>query len=231
LWRDDSYPERVTSPGALHELLRNLPVLQAHADPFETDTAPSDPAELFVSWLLAAVEARVAEPHTMTISTADEHGRPDARVLILRDLDADGWWFASATGSAKVRQLEANPLAALTFYWQELGQQVRVRGPVVRAGEARTAADFNRRSTAAQAVTLTQQQSQPAGSRAEIANAIAAKRAELDGGAEPTASAWTLRAVAAESVEFWQADSERQHARLAYTRTATGEWNRQLLWP
>lgn len=69
----------------------------------------------------------------MTLSTVDPHGVPDARVVVLKDVDADGWAFASTKTSAKGSQLEASSHAALTFCWQPVMRSVRVRGPVEEA--------------------------------------------------------------------------------------------------
>src|SRR3984957_20724130 len=78
----------------------------------------------------------------MTLSTVDAEGRPDARVLILKDVDPDGWQFATATVSAKGSQLAATPHAALSFHWREVGRQVRVRGQVAPADPSVSAGDF-----------------------------------------------------------------------------------------
>ncbi|MFG2373250.1 pyridoxal 5'-phosphate synthase [Streptomyces sp. NPDC048504] len=119
------------------------------------------PSELFTEWLLGALEAGVREPQAMTVSTAGADGNPSARTLILKGVGPDGWRFASDGGSVKARDLAQQPFAALTFYWSPLARQVRVRGPVVTAGEADSAADFPARSTSARAEALAGRQSQP----------------------------------------------------------------------
>ena len=78
----------------------------------------------------------------MTLSTIDQSGRPDARMLILKDLDGAGWHFAVHAASRKGRDLATRPVAALTFYWPELVRQVRVRGPVIADASEVAAADF-----------------------------------------------------------------------------------------
>ncbi len=75
----------------LHQVLRELPVLAATPPYFAVEDAPDDPADLFRAWLFRAISAGVTEPHAMTLSTCDADGRPDARVLILKDLDERGW--------------------------------------------------------------------------------------------------------------------------------------------
>jgi pyridoxamine 5'-phosphate oxidase len=95
------------------DLLRGLPVFGRPLPAFDPESAPGEPSALFLSWLHAAIDAGVSEPHAMTLSTVDAEGRPDARVLILKDVDADGWQFATATVSAKGSQLVGRQSAVI----------------------------------------------------------------------------------------------------------------------
>lgn len=115
----------------LREVLRQLPVLAGTSSTFDPASAPEDPVELFTAWFTHAVSAGVAEPQSMTVSTVDEYSRPSARVLILKDVDEAGWHFAVSAVSRKGRELDANPVAALTFYWTQLG---RSADPGLRPG-------------------------------------------------------------------------------------------------
>ena len=122
----------------VRDLLRGLPVFDRPLPAFDTESVPGEPSALFLSWLHEAIDAGVSEPHAMTLSTVDADGRPDARVLILKDVDADGWQFATAATSAKGAQLAASTHAALSFHWREQGRQVRVRGAVTAAERLRS---------------------------------------------------------------------------------------------
>jgi len=130
--------------------LRALPSLAGTAPTFDRESLPGDPVELFLEWFEHVERAGVAEPHAMTLSTVDEHGVPDARILLLKDVDESGWAFASTKTSAKGLQLAANPQAALTFWWQPLARSVRIRGPVVETSREESLADLHARSAAAQ---------------------------------------------------------------------------------
>ena len=81
---------------SVRDLLRGLPVFGHPLPAFDTDSVPGDPSALFLSWLHEAIDAGVSEPHAMTLATVDDEGRPDARVLILKDVDAGGRRPASA---------------------------------------------------------------------------------------------------------------------------------------
>jgi pyridoxine/pyridoxamine 5'-phosphate oxidase len=86
----------------------------------------------------------------MTLSTVDADGMPDARVLVLKDVDERGWAFASTRSSVKGGQLDDEPHAALTFWWQPVVRSVRIRGRVVEASRDESLADLRARTAAAQ---------------------------------------------------------------------------------
>ncbi|MBE3015738.1 pyridoxal 5'-phosphate synthase [Microbispora sp. NEAU-D428] len=217
--------------GSIRDLLRGLPVFDAELPGFDVDAAPSDPVALFVEWLTSAVEAGVREPHAMSLATADAGGRPSSRVLICKDLGADGtWYFATSAGSRKGRELAATPYAALAFYWPEQGRQIRVRGTAFAADAQRSAADFLARSPGARADALTGRQSQVLDKPSDLEAALRAAHAQIEAHPEVVAPGWTLYGVRAEEVEFWQADHDRRHIRLRYTREDAA-WARHRLWP
>ena len=213
---------------ALRDLLRTLPVFSGVMRDFDPAMVPGSPHELFALWLREAIEDSVVEPHAMTLATSD--GVPDARVLILKDLDEEGWWFATNTHSAKGIQLTNRAAAALTFYWPEVGRQVRVRGSIIAASKERSAADFRARGTAARAVALASRQSQELTDRRVCAAAVADAERRLAADRDLIAGTWQANALAAATVEFWQADKDRQHVRVQY-RSDNNEWSHILLWP
>jgi pyridoxamine 5'-phosphate oxidase len=212
-------------------VLRELPVFATTPPPFDTNRAPDDPVALFIEWLDGAIALRVAEPHAMTLSTIDADGAPDARVLILKDVDHRGWWFAGSSTGRKGHQLEQRSAAALTFYWPALGRSIRVRGRVATASPERSAADFQERGFGARAVALASEESAPLGSLAECAVAVTAARAMLHANPNLGSPSWTRYVVEPDRVEFWQADADRQHLRLCYTKSTGDGWSRGLLWP
>ncbi|WP_331717299.1 pyridoxine/pyridoxamine 5'-phosphate oxidase [Yinghuangia sp. ASG 101] len=186
---------------------------------------------LFVDWLTQAHRSGPPEPHTMTVSTVDEDGLPDARVLILKNVDARGWQFAAHADSPKGRQITANPHAALGFHWGPLGRQARVRGTVAAAPAEHSAADFLGRSVAARAQALLGRQSEHMASAAERDRALEESLARVEREPGLTDPAWTLFTVVPLTVEFWQANRSRVHTRLRYERpTPEGDWSRHLLW-
>ena len=140
-------PDRSSFPDT-RAWIRALPALGG-ATPAPADTLPVSPTALFLDWIEQAVEAGVPEPHAAALSTVDADGNPDARFLLLKDVTEQGFWFSGDARSPKGRDLAANPVAALSFYWREQGRQVRVRGTVVEGDPALSARDFRERSVTA----------------------------------------------------------------------------------
>jgi pyridoxamine 5'-phosphate oxidase len=214
----------------LKALLRTVPTLTGSPPSFDPASAPDDPSELFVEWLVTAIEQGVTEPAAMTLSTSDAAGNPSARVLILKNVDKTGWQFATSSASRKGVELAERPAAALTFYWVPLARQVRIRGSVAPAAADDSARDFLARADSARAAALVGRQSQPLASSDEVDSALAAATEQLSDEPSAVAPGWTLYTVQADEVEFWQADPDRRHLRLQYRRTESG-WTKTLLWP
>lgn len=214
----------------VRDYLRSLPVFAGVIRDLDIDALPDDPVQLFARWLHEAVEEGVPEPHAMTLSTIDPKGAPDARTLILKDLDDEGWWFATNAESAKGLQLSTRPMAALTFYWPLVARQIRVRGPVLTGSVELSAADFRSRGSSARAVALASKESRPLTDRSTCAQAIAEADSRLAEQPDLVSPSWRVYAVAGHTVEFWQADKDRQHTRIQYRQTED-TWARTLLWP
>lgn len=141
--------ELSASPSETASWLRAQPALTGSAPPLDIAALPPEPVTLFREWIATAASSGVPEPHAATLATVDRDGVPDARTLILKDVDARGWAFAGPRSSRKARQLAARPAAALNFWWQPLVRAVRVRGAAQEASAAESAADLAARSAAA----------------------------------------------------------------------------------
>ncbi|WP_246683472.1 pyridoxal 5'-phosphate synthase [Labrys sp. KNU-23] len=210
--------------------LRALKSLAGPLPAFDMEGAPDNPRLLFSLWFRHAVEAGVAEPHAMVLSTVDEKGAPDARIVILKNLDRRGWHFASTDQGPKGRQIALNPQVALTFHWARLGRQVRIRGLARRAEMHERDADFLARPAGARAIALTARQSDTLASAKELEEALELQRDRMRGTPDLVAPHWSLFIVVPQEVEFWQGDTERRHRRLRYRHEAAG-WMREKLWP
>jgi len=224
-------PTADTADGpSFRERLRALPTFGPGLPPLDPAATPPDPVAMFLEWIGQAIDAGVPLPHAMTLSTAGSSGRVTARTVILKDVDASGWWFATGSTSPKGRDLTENPNAALTFLWPALGRQVRIVGPALPADTSTSAADFLARSDGSRAAALVGHQSETLTSRQEYWDAFAVTLAAVQEDPALLAPAWTAYTLAPTSVEFWQASDDRGQTRLRY-RAAGHHWEKGLLWP
>jgi pyridoxamine 5'-phosphate oxidase len=166
----------------------------------------------------------------MTLSTVDADGLPDARILILKNVDELGFHFAISSASRKGRQLSIRSKAALTFYWQKLARQVRVRGLVTDLGSAVGGADFEARPLGSRAAAMLGRQSDVLSSVEELDAALTASLQQLKIDPTTVSGLWRVFAVSIDEIEFWQGASDRRHERLRFRREGS-HFVRERLWP
>lgn len=125
--------------------LRALPAFPDDLSVLDPSAVPDDPIELFLQWLDDAIASGERQPHGMTFMTLDESGRPIGRVLILKDVDADGFHVSTHRTSRKGLQLDRDPRAAMLFWWKERGRQVRLNGTITPVSEEASQRDWESR--------------------------------------------------------------------------------------
>ena len=214
----------------LRAWLRGLPVFPDATPEFDTDSLPSEPTTLFLDWLKDAAAAGQLAPHAACLSTSSKEATPNARFLILKDLDDRGWQFATHRTSPKGIELRDNPVAALTFFWPMTARQVRVSGVVSALPTEESAGDFLARPIDSRAATMVGHQSEPLADPDAYSAALDAALRELVEQPDAVDSDWTLYALNPSRVEFWQASTARDHTRVLYEKRAAG-WDTTLLWP
>jgi pyridoxamine 5'-phosphate oxidase len=196
----------------------------------ERDLAP-DPLEQLARWLDDARASGVLLPEAMALATADAHGRPSVRHVLLRGLDARGLVFFTNYGSRKGEELGVNAHAAVVFLWRELDRQASVRGPVERTGAEESRTYFATRPREARIGAWASMQSRPVASREELD----ARFAELDrrypGDAVPLPPHWGGFRLRPTAFEFWKGRRHRLHDRFAYSIDAVGAWTIERLYP
>lgn len=216
----------------IKETLRQIPSLKAPLPNFDYDMFPQTPHEGFVVWLEEALKAGIREPHAMTLSTCDENGWPDARILIVKNVDERGWHFAIKAESPKGKQIATQSNVALTFYWPSLGRQIRLRGPAILLPAEECAADYLGRPQDSRINALASRQSAVLSDVTELNKRLDEAEAFIIANPDYIAPDWQVYAVAPTVVEFWQGASDRNHKRLRFTQAfGQNEWARVHLWP
>jgi pyridoxamine 5'-phosphate oxidase len=189
-----------------------------------------DPLALFRAWFGEAERAGIDVPETMTLATASADGVPSARMVLLKAADDEGFVFYSGYVSRKAGELEENPRAALVFYWQRLGKQVRVEGSVERVSEAESAAYFATRPRGSQLAAWASQQSRPLADREELGRRYTELEREYEAQEVPLPPHWGGYRLRPDAIEFWEHRENRLHDRIRYTRAREG-WTAERLSP
>jgi pyridoxamine 5'-phosphate oxidase len=196
----------------------------------EQDVDP-DPVRQFAAWFQAAAEAGVRIPEAMAVATVSAAGRPSVRMVLMKEYDQRGFVFFTHYASAKGRELEANPQAALLFYWDPLGRQVRLEGSAERTSPEETAAYVRSRPAGSQLSALASPQSQVLASREQLERRIGELESRYQHGDLPLPEDWGGFRVRPDTFEFWQNREDRLHDRLRYTRQPDGAWRIDRLAP
>jgi pyridoxamine 5'-phosphate oxidase len=196
----------------------------------EADLAP-DPFAQFQAWFDTALAAGLPEPNAMTLATATPDGRPSARMVLIKGVDPRGFVFYTNYESRKGRELEANPWAALVFYWPELERQIRIEGRVERVAAEESDAYFASRPLGSRLGAWASPQSQVIPGRDVLEARLRDLEARFASGDVPRPPHWGGYRVVPEAVEFWQGRPSRLHDRLRYTRQADGRWAIERLAP
>ena len=195
-------------------------------------TAADEPFHLFGQWLAEAEAAEPNDPNAMTLATVDPDGLPDARMVLLKGFDEEGFVFYTNTGSAKGQELSGTMKAALVFHWKSLRRQVRVRGPVETVSDREADEYFASRPRGSRIGAWASQQSQPLESRFALEKAVAKYTAKYGIGDIPRPAHWTGFRVRPVQIEFWHDRPFRLHDRLVFRRAAPeGAWSKARLFP
>jgi pyridoxamine 5'-phosphate oxidase len=194
--------------------------------------AATDPFALFAEWLAEARKSEPNDSNAMALATADEHGAPDVRMVLLKDVSKDGFVFFSNAESRKGQQLAVNAQAALCFHWKSLRRQVRVSGRVEAASEEEADAYFATRAKDSQIGAWASEQSRPMEGRFALERRIAMFAARYGLVKTPRPPHWKGWRIVPVRIEFWRDRPFRLHDRLEFTRAGPGQaWTTQRLYP
>lgn len=194
----------------------------------EAQAAP-DPIAQFEAWLRDAVGAGVALPNAMTLATVGPQGTPDARIVLLKGVEAGAFVFYTNYLSRKGRELAANDAACLVFLWSDLERQVRVEGRAEKVAPEASDAYYASRPLGARLSAWASAQSERVADRAALERLLEEKKTQY-GDAPPRPGHWGGYRVVPHAIEFWQGRADRLHDRLLYRRSG-GAWDLERLAP
>jgi pyridoxamine 5'-phosphate oxidase len=190
-----------------------------------------DPVEQFRAWFAAALAADIRDVNAMSLATANRDGKPSVRIVLLKGVDSRGFSFFTNYESQKGRDLEANPYAALCFYWVKLERQVRISGPVQRTSREDSAAYFHSRPPGSRIAAWASKQSEVIDGRKILDGRFVEMTERFEGEEIPLPPHWGGYRVSPEQMEFWQGRPNRLHDRFRYSRDPEGAWQIERLAP
>ena len=191
----------------------------------------SDPIKQFQLWFDEAIAAKLPMPDAMSLATVTPDCRPTSRMVLLKQVDGYGFVFFSNYESAKAKQLENNPYAALVFYWPQLERQVRVEGKVTRTSAEESSAYFKTRPRESQIGAWASPQSEVIAAR-DVLEQRARELAELYCDREIDCPAyWGGFRLTPDRIEFWKSRVGRLHDRILYELQPDGTWTTKRLAP
>jgi len=192
------------------------------AEGLDEKTIDRDPIKQFQTWLDDAFAAKLPLPEAMTLATATPDGKPSARMVLLKQVDQAGFVFYTNYNSPKARQLDANPYAALVFYWAQLDRQVRVEGSITKTSAEESRTYFSTRPRESQIGAWASDQSEAIASREVLEERAVGLEKQYCDREIDCPEHWGGYRLKPERIEFWKSRIGRLHDRILYERDGDG---------
>lgn len=180
-----------------------------------------DPFEIARNWLAEAEKTEPNDPNAIALSTVDADGMPNARMVLLKEIESDAFVFYTNYGSAKAVEIDQAGKAAFVMHWKSLRRQIRVRGTVTKEDGQQATDYYNSRSLPSRLGAWASEQSQPMESRAALLAKVAKITASK--GLHPDRpSFWGGYRIKPTEIEFWADGQHRLHDRFRWCATIEG---------
>ena len=196
----------------------------------DADKLDADPYELFDSWFAEAKASEINDPDAMAIASVDSAGMPSVRMVLLKEVIPEGFVFYTNYNSRKSAELFATGKASFVMHWKSLRRQVRVCGQVSQVPAEQSDAYFSSRPRGSRIGAWASDQSKPLASRQELQAAVAATEARYNDDI-PRPLYWGGFLIRPDEIEFWADGEFRLHDRFRFTKSASGSWQAQRLYP
>lgn len=196
----------------------------------EEDVA-AEPLSQFSRWWKEAEASAIDEVNAMTLSTIGTEGWPEARTVLLKGFDENGFVFFTNYNSAKSQQLDKSPHCSLLFFWKELERQVRINGIAEKISAAESIEYFNSRPEGSKIGAWASPQSMVVAGKAWLKETFDYYKERFSHGEIPKPPHWGGYRIKALRVEFWQGRPSRMHDRICYSKQENGSWKIERLAP
>jgi pyridoxamine 5'-phosphate oxidase len=196
----------------------------------EKDVA-AHPIDQFSLWWDEAMQSEILEVNAMTLATTDADGMPQARTVLVKAFDKDGFVFFTNYNSAKSQQLKDNAKCCLLFFWKELERQVRINGTATKISTTESIEYFNSRPDGSKIGAWASPQSLVVAGKAWLEETYDYYKERFKHGEIPKPPHWGGFRIQPVKIEFWQGRPSRLHDRIQYTLQENGAWKIQRLAP
>ena len=190
-----------------------------------------NPFELFKIWMKEAEKKEINDPNALSLATANKNGVPSVRIVLLKDVNEEGFIFYTNLESQKSKEIYENPKASMCFHWKSLLRQVRVSGKIDSVANQEADKYFDSRPHGSKIGAWASQQSKVLTSRAEFEKKVDDYKKKFNNTKNILRpSNWSGWMLKPDSIEFWLDQSDRMHERLRYFKVKN-RWNKELLYP
>lgn len=202
-------------------------------DALKRSDLADNPVEQFNLWLEQAIAAGLSDPTAMTVATVDEHGQPFQRIVLLKNVDDEGFVFYTNLGSRKAQHLQHNHRISLHFPWHPMERQVHITGTIEKLTARENMKYFVSRPKESQLAAWASKQSSRVSARSVLEGKYMELKAKFSEGKIPIPTFWGGYRVKVETIEFWQGGEHRLHDRFIYTKqdALDAEWDVARLAP
>jgi pyridoxamine 5'-phosphate oxidase len=217
----DPAPERSREEVPAHSRAEEVPARTRATD---------DPIAVFEAWMAEAAKSEPNDANAVCLATATADGRPSARMVLLKGVDARGFVFYTNLESRKGQELAANPFAAMCFHWKTLQRSVRVEGAVEAVSAEEADAYYASRARGSRIGAWASRQSRPLEGRFALEKAVAEYTMKFGIGEIPRPAHWSGFRLVPSRIELWRDMPFRLHERRVFHRAGEG-WEMEMLYP
>ena len=190
----------------------------------------NDPIELFKIWMEEAKISELNDPNALALATADKNAKPSVRMVLLKDINREGFVFYTNLESQKGNELKVNPNASMCFHWKSLLRQIRINGKLSKVEDNIADQYYNSRSYESKIGAWASKQSTVLKKRSDLISSIENYKNKYRSSV-PRPQHWSGWILSPLNIEFWLDGDSRIHERLVYNKDESGNWNKFLLNP